>query len=85
MAKKNLTYEEAVNEIESILEKIEQEDLNVEDLGKNVRRVSELIKMCKARLKATEQEVDNIIKEMDGQDQEPLPFDDDTQDDPDIF
>ena len=65
MAAKKLTYQEAVNEIDEILNKIENEELDVDELSAKVKRVSNLIKLCKERLHKTEAEVENILKEME--------------------
>jgi len=66
MAKKNSSYNDAVAEIEDILRKIENEELDVDELGKNVERVSFLLKMCKEKLHKTEVEVEKILGEMEG-------------------
>ena len=60
-----MTYQEAVNEIDEILGKIENEELDVDELSNQVKRVSTLIKLCKDKLHNTEAEVENILKEMD--------------------
>ena len=65
MAAKKLTYQEAVNEIDEILAKIENEELDVDELSAKVKRVSTLIKLCKEKLHKTETEVENILKEME--------------------
>lgn len=65
MAVKKPTYQEAVNEVDEILEKIENEELDVDELSAKVKRVSALIKLCKDKLHKTEEEVENILKEMD--------------------
>lgn len=65
MAAKKLTYQEAVSEIDEILNKIENEELDVDELSAKVKRVSNLIKLCKERLHKTEAEVENILKEME--------------------
>ncbi|MDY0201105.1 MAG: exodeoxyribonuclease VII small subunit [Bacteroidales bacterium] len=65
MAKKNISYSEALAEIELIVEKIENNELDIDDLAQNVRRVAELIKFCKAKLKSTEEEVEKILKDFD--------------------
>ncbi len=65
MAKKTITYEEAVEEIESILSKLENDELNVDELGEKVKRVSFLINHCKRKLRSTEQEVEKILKDID--------------------
>jgi exodeoxyribonuclease VII small subunit len=65
MAKKNLSYSEAIAEIESIVERIENNELDIDELAQNVKRVAELIKFCKAKLKSTEEEVEKILKDFD--------------------
>ena len=65
MTSKTISYKEAVAEIEDILEEIENEELDVDDLTEKVKRVSSLIKLCKEKLHNTEQEVENILKEME--------------------
>lgn len=65
MTSKTISYKEAVAEIEVILEKIENEELDVDDLTEKVKRVSLLIKLCKEKLHNTEQEVEKILKEME--------------------
>ena len=65
MTSKTISYKGAVAEIEVILEKIENEELDVDDLTEKVKRVSSLIKLCKEKLHNTEQEVEKILKEME--------------------
>lgn len=65
MTTKTISYKGAVAEIEVILEKIENEELDVDDLTEKVKRVSSLIKLCKEKLHNTEQEVEKILKEME--------------------
>ena len=65
MVQKKMTYKEAVDEIDEILGKIENEELDVDELSEKVKRVSFLIKFCKEKLHKTETEVENILKEMD--------------------
>lgn len=65
MAKKEISYQEAINQIEDILGKIENEELDVDELAKNVKKVSELIKFCRDKLHKTEADVEKIIQEME--------------------
>jgi exodeoxyribonuclease VII small subunit len=65
MAKKIISYAEAIAEIEGIVEKIENNELDVDELAINVKKVAELIKLCKAKLRSTEEEVEKILKEFD--------------------
>ena len=65
MTTKKVTYNEAIYEIEEILEKIENEDLNVDELAEKVKRVSLLLKICKEKLQSTNEQVEQILKEME--------------------
>ena len=65
MPKKKQTYNEAIAEIEAILGRMESEELDVDELSEKVRRVSELVRFCRNKLKNTEEEVENVLKEME--------------------
>lgn len=62
---KELSYEEAYKELKTIALEIENESVSVDVLAARVKRASELITYCQSKLRATEQEVNNIIKQMD--------------------
>lgn len=61
MAKKNISYSEAIKEIELITNQIESGDLEIDLLSQKVKRVTELIKLCKDKLHKTEEEVNKIL------------------------
>jgi exodeoxyribonuclease VII small subunit len=65
MEKVKITYKEAVAEIEEILEKIENEELDVDELAEKVKRVSVLLKICKDKLVKTNEQVEQILKDME--------------------
>ncbi len=65
MAAKKISYSEAMAEIEEILEKIENEELDVDELAEKVQRVSVLLKTCKDKLTKTNEQVEQILKEME--------------------
>jgi len=58
-------YRQAIREIETILAGIENQDLDVDDLAEKLKRVNELIRICKKKLLTAEKEVEKILKEMD--------------------
>ncbi|MCI5706346.1 MAG: exodeoxyribonuclease VII small subunit [Odoribacter sp.] len=62
-----LTYKEAMVEMEEIVAKLEDNQLDVDELSANVKRVSELIVFCKSKLHDTEEEVEKILKTIDNQ------------------
>lgn len=65
MASKKISYSEAMAEIEEILEKIESDELDVDELAEKVKRVSVLLKTCKDKLTKTNEQVEEILKEME--------------------
>ena len=64
MAKKEFSFNEAVNEIEKILRNIENGNLDIDRLSSEVKRASELIRQCQKKLKSTEDEINTIFKEL---------------------
>lgn len=62
----NLTYEAAYKELAEIARDIETESVSVDVLAEKVKRASELIDFCQTKLRATETEVNKIIKQMEG-------------------
>lgn len=67
MAVKKQTYREAITEIEEILSSIENDELDVDELAEKVNKVTLLLKFCKDKLYKTQEEVDKVLKELDGQ------------------
>lgn len=63
MAKKNISYDEAITELETIVAEMENENISVDDLSARVKRATELIGMCRKKLSATEEEVNKILNE----------------------
>jgi exodeoxyribonuclease VII small subunit len=63
MAKKELSFSDSMKEVESILSRMEQGEMDIDELSVSVKRASELIKMCQKRLKSTEEEIGNIFRE----------------------
>jgi len=64
MTNEKFRYGDAIKEIEEILKNIENEDLDVDDLTEKVKRVANLIKLCRKKLTQTEDAVDKILEEM---------------------
>ncbi len=62
MGKKELTYTEATAEIERILARLRNEEMDVDDLAAQVARATELIAHCKEKLFKTEAEVNRILE-----------------------
>lgn len=58
-------YTEAFEELSRIVSEIEQGEISVDELSQKVKRATELIKICKAKLTTTEEDVSKILKELD--------------------
>lgn len=57
MTKKKLSYTEAIAEIEQILARLRDEQIDVDTLAAEVKRATELIEQCKAQLTDVERAV----------------------------
>ncbi|PVX52566.1 exodeoxyribonuclease VII small subunit [Balneicella halophila] len=64
MARKKMTYSEAMAEIEQVIKEIENDELDVDLLSVKVKRVAYLLEVCKNKLYKTEQEVEEILKDI---------------------
>jgi exodeoxyribonuclease VII small subunit len=62
----DITYESAYKELEDITREIENEAVSVDVLSEKVKRASYLIEYCQKKLRQTEAEVGNIIRQIEG-------------------
>ncbi|MFI3332008.1 MAG: exodeoxyribonuclease VII small subunit [Rikenellaceae bacterium] len=62
MAKKELSYEEAIAQIEAIMAKFRTGELSVDELAAEVKRATELIKYCKERLYKAEEDLKKVME-----------------------
>lgn len=65
MTENKPTFNKAVEELENIIDQIESGDLDVDELSGKVKRASELLRLCQSKLRATEEEIDKIIDDME--------------------
>ena len=63
MTEENINIEKLLNELESIVNKMECDDLNVEDSLKSYEKGMSLIKNAQSKLKKIEQKVEILSKE----------------------
>ena len=64
------SYKNAIEEIELIVGEIENETVDVDVLAEKVKRAAYLIKYCKSKLKATDNEVKKVLREFEKEDKE---------------
>lgn len=64
MAKKSsVSYNEAMAEIEQILATLQRSDCDIESLADHVKRASELIEVCRKKLRKAESDVEKLFEE----------------------
>ena len=61
----NIKYEEAIRQIEEIVDRLENDDIDIDTLEPELKKAQKLIKMCKDKLTKTEEEVKKILDEAD--------------------
>ncbi len=61
---KKQKYADAIDELENILSEMENEEISVDQLSDKVKRASELIKFCRDKLFKTEEEINEILKDV---------------------
>lgn len=63
MAKKEIKYEEAVAQLEEIVDKMENDELDIDQLSDQLKRAKELVKLCKDKLTKTDEEIKKLLGE----------------------
>ena len=66
MSKKEISFEEALDELEKIAEKLERGQLSLEDSIKAYERGMELKSVCTERLKEVEGKIESLSKGQNG-------------------
>lgn len=65
-----ITYNDAFQELQLIVSQIETGEINVDDLTDKISRASELITICKAKLTASEEEVEKLLAKLQAADED---------------
>jgi len=65
MAKKQLTYQQALSEIEAIVEEIENGNPDVDQISEKISKAVSLVKFCKENLRKTSTELDAALADLE--------------------
>lgn len=65
MSKKKLSYKEALAKLENIVQKIENEEMDVDELSNQVKEAVELVNTCKTKLKNTEEALQKTLEDQE--------------------
>ena len=56
-------YEEALQELQTIVHRMENDELDIDQLSTQLKRAQELIKLCKDKLTKTDEKIKKILSE----------------------
>lgn len=59
-----MTYSQAIGELEKIVKEMQSENCSIDNLSEYTTRSLELLKICKAKLQATDEELKKILNEL---------------------
>lgn len=60
---KKINYEAALSEIEEIVNKMENDEFDIDQLSANLKRAQTLIKLCRDKLTKTDVEIKKLLGE----------------------
>ena len=60
-----MNYEEAVQQLESIVQRMENDELDIDELTTELKKAQQLIKMCKAKLTKADEDIKKILSQDD--------------------
>ena len=58
---KDIKYEAAYAELQAIVRKMENDELDIDQMADQLKRAQELIKLCKDKLTKTDDEIKKIL------------------------
>ena len=61
--KQEQKYEAAFAELQTIVRKMENDELDIDQMSEQLKRAQELIKLCKDKLTKTDEEIKKILAE----------------------
>ena len=58
---KQIKYEEAIAQLGHIVRNMENGEMDVDSMAKEIKKAKELIKLCKDKLKKTDEEIGKLL------------------------
>ena len=59
---KEIKYEAAVHKLETIVDKMERGELDIDSMAAQLKEAQELVKLCKQKLKRTDNEIQKLLE-----------------------
>lgn len=69
--KETYTYSEAMKRLESIVSRIESNELDIDELGTHLKEAQKLIKFCKDKLYRADKEIQKMLASETDSDESP--------------
>lgn len=66
----DLKFGEALEELEAILRRVEEEEIDIDSLAEELKRAAELLEVCRGKIRKAEVEVTQIVQSLE-EDEEP--------------
>ena len=66
-----ISYVDALAELERILDELDGDEVDVDVLGARVRRAAELLRLCRDRIAGARFEVEQVVAELESDDPPP--------------
>ena len=63
MENEEMKYEQAVRELEQIVDRMENDELDIDQLSEQLKRAKTLVKLCKDKLTKTDEEIKKLLSE----------------------
>ncbi len=57
----DMKYSKAIKQLEDIIHKIENEEIDIDDLSDKVKEAVSLVKLCKDKIEKAEMEVKDVV------------------------
>ncbi len=61
----DLRFGEAIEELETILHKVESEEIDIDDLAEELKKATGLLEICRAKIRKAEVEVTQIVQALE--------------------
>lgn len=62
------SFRQAMDELEGILERIEGEEIDIDQLAEELRRAARLLELCRGKIRRAEVEVSQIVQSLEDED-----------------
>lgn len=61
-----LSFSNAIGELEAILTRVDREETDIDRLATELERATELLELCRTKIRRAELEVEQIVQKLDG-------------------